>query len=134
MRSIMKFRVLRGKHSEGGRTYSVGEVVDSASDLSKHNNPTGSQKFERIQAEDDVQRLRRQAPNEIEVSPPAPPAPSFEQQMGVSEEQNDDFTDMTKSQLVQYAELNQIDLAGATTKSDILANIRATEEEKKRRP
>ena len=34
---MAKFRLLRGVHNEGGRTYKVGDVIDSASDLSKHN-------------------------------------------------------------------------------------------------
>ncbi|MHC4686854.1 MAG: hypothetical protein ACYTEW_21470 [Planctomycetota bacterium] len=32
-----RFKLLRGIHSEGDRTYHPGDVIDSASDLSKHN-------------------------------------------------------------------------------------------------
>lgn len=43
----MRFRVLHGKHREGGRTYVRGEIVDSATDLSKLNAP-GAVKFEKL--------------------------------------------------------------------------------------
>lgn len=44
-----KFKVLRGLHAEGGRTYRPGEIVDSKSDLSELNTH-GSIRFEKISA------------------------------------------------------------------------------------
>ena len=50
---MAKFKVLHGLHCEGknpngkSRVYHAGDIVDSASDLNKHNFP-GSQKFERV--------------------------------------------------------------------------------------
>lgn len=32
-----KFKLISGVHSEGGRTYLPGEIIESRSDLSKHN-------------------------------------------------------------------------------------------------
>lgn len=44
----MRFRVLRGLHSHGGRTYEPGEVVETDVDLVLlHNVPYG-RKFERL--------------------------------------------------------------------------------------
>ena len=34
---MAKFRVLRGHHNEGGKTYDVGDIVDSKSNLLQHN-------------------------------------------------------------------------------------------------
>jgi len=39
-----KFKVLRGVHSEGGKIYNRGDIVESMSDLLKHNHP-GSIRF-----------------------------------------------------------------------------------------
>ncbi len=41
---VGKFKVLRGSHNEGGVTYKRGDMVDSVSDLMKHNKP-GCTKF-----------------------------------------------------------------------------------------
>lgn len=51
---MARFRVLVGKHHEGGRTYVRGEIVDSATDLSKMNAPGVAPKFERV--DDDASR------------------------------------------------------------------------------
>lgn len=42
-----RFRVLAGVHSEGGRTYYKGDIVDRKSDLNRLNSP-GSLKFEHV--------------------------------------------------------------------------------------
>jgi len=57
-----RFRVLRGKHREGGKTYAPGEVVDSKTDLVAK---LGAGKFERL---DDAGRARR-----ARALPPPPP-------------------------------------------------------------
>jgi len=49
---MSRFKVLAGVHSEGGRTYETGDIVDSRSDLTKHNSP-GSIKFQRLPDEPD---------------------------------------------------------------------------------
>lgn len=43
-----KFRLRFGVHNEGGKTYYPGDVIDSASDLSKHNERFGGVRFEPI--------------------------------------------------------------------------------------
>ena len=49
-----KFKLLRGFHREGGRTYEPGEIIDSKSDLSRHNsrNPHRPQKFQKLEEAD----------------------------------------------------------------------------------
>ncbi len=44
---MAKFKVLAGHHNEGGKTYGPGDIVDSASDLNKHNKQEAI-KFEQV--------------------------------------------------------------------------------------
>jgi len=44
---MAKFRVVAGYHNEGGETYGPGDIVDSASDLNKHNKQEAI-KFEQV--------------------------------------------------------------------------------------
>lgn len=41
-----RFKVLHGVHSEGDKTYMPGDVVNSRSNLSRHNIPHGIQRFQ----------------------------------------------------------------------------------------
>ena len=58
-----RFRLLAGKHHEGGRTYDRGDVIETDNDLSVHNAP-GAIKFELLGSsssnnEEPRQQLRR---------------------------------------------------------------------------
>jgi hypothetical protein len=55
------FRVLQGSHSEGGKLYDPGDIVDSASDLLLLNSP-GSIKFEKVEEGEDTGKLFGHAP------------------------------------------------------------------------
>jgi len=111
----MKFKVLRGQHSEGGETYRAGDVVDSASDLNRHNSP-GAKKFEQLEGG---------VADVPSASPPATPAVEDED----SGEESDDLDDMTVVQLKTFAEEEEIDLAGVSRKDEILSTVRAALEQ-----
>lgn len=68
---MAKFRVLIGKHREGGRTYVAGEVVDSKTDLSRLNS-LGSHKFEKVEEEGGKSRAEITAPSVPRGAPPSP--------------------------------------------------------------
>ena len=113
MKTFGKFRVLEGKHQEGGVLYRRGEVVDSACDLVKRCNTRVSKKFERVpddtlmkQEEESLDAERVEKAEENEVS--------------------DQFTGMTIAELRDLAAdpVNRIDLKGATKKEDILEILR----------
>ena len=42
-----RFKLLAGRHNEGGKVYKQGDVIETDNDLSKLNN--GGQKFERLE-------------------------------------------------------------------------------------
>ena len=100
----MKFRVLCGVHSEGGRTYGVGSVVDSASDLSRLNYP-GVERFERLNVPDPLAVAVADLPKE--------------------EPAKDSFTNMTVEELRKFAEEAEVDLGKARTRDQILAVLRS---------
>ena len=105
--TLRKFRVVRGKHHEGGVTYSANtkkNIVESISDLNKYNFGPSSIKFVEIKDGD---------PQEVVAT--AEPSPQ--------EDSSDDFANYTVDELKSYAEDNEIDLDGATKKADILAAI-----------
>lgn len=98
------FQVLRGVHHEGGKTYygrhkGKGDVVDSKSDLSKHNPPPESgipPRFKRVEGSAVVQE---------------PP--------------DDGLGVMTVAGLEDLAAEEEIDLGQATRRADVIAAIRA---------
>lgn len=55
-----RFRLLAGKHREGGVTYDRGDVIETDNDLSVHNAP-GAIKFELLgeATSEEPQRIRR---------------------------------------------------------------------------
>jgi len=107
----MKFKVLRGRHTEGGVMYQAGEVVDSSSDLNKHNSP-GSRKFEQLSGE--------------VADAPSASLPESSEDDEDPEEGSDELDGMTVAQLKTFAAEEEIDLSGVSRKSDILSAIRAT--------
>jgi hypothetical protein len=48
-----QFKLLRGLHSEGGKTYKPGDIINSASDLSRHNS-RHSKKFARVGQQEEL--------------------------------------------------------------------------------
>lgn len=102
----MKFKVVRGVHSEGGVTYEKGDVVDSASDLRTLNSP-GAIKFQIL--ENEVAEAARAG---LEGKPvPVPTGP-------------DEFDAMTIPDLKKFASQEGIDLGTATKRDEILVLIR----------
>ena len=65
----MLFKVLRGSHSEGGKTYRKGEVVDSKSDLIKHNS-SGSIKFANVFDDGAKQDAKEAVPSSVATKNP----------------------------------------------------------------
>ena len=100
---VGRFRVLRGTHHEGGRHYGVGDIVESASDLTKHN-VVGSTKFAKA--------------DEVIVDQPE----------SVDDEDNADaFEEMTVAELRQWAEEGDINLTGCVTKAEIIERLTKAE-------
>ena len=98
---MARFKVLTGKHHEGGRTYKTGEIVDSKSDLLKLNR--GSRKFERVTKEDDeaLAKKKAEAPSTL-----------------------DELEKMTKADLEAFAADGGIDISGLKTKDQLIIAIR----------
>ena len=92
---MARFRLLRGIHNEGGKTYKPGDVFDSASDLGRHNRGGGI-RFEKLTE-----------------AVPISETPT-----------NDDLSRMTVPSLRELAEREEIDLGQAVLKDDILETIR----------
>ena len=100
---MAKFRVLHGLHSEGGRVYDAGSVVDSKSNLLRFNQP-GAVKF---QALPDSTLLDSTPVSEPDTEP------------------TDLLENMTVADLRKLAEEEEINLDGTTRKDQIVAAIRA---------
>ena len=119
----MKFKVLRGVHSEGGQTYGVGSVVDSKSDLGRFNSSPDEPRFERIFSgpESAAEETRAAAmagcpeiqPAAVTGHPVEPPAAK------------DSFDGKTVEELRGLAEEMEIDLGKARTREQILAVLRS---------
>ena len=108
---MAKFKVLRGLHSEGGCTYQPGDVVDSASDLSRHNRP-GSRKFEKVEGD---------VPSSIEAVQVA-----AEKGFNSSEEPAVvPLEHLTLKQLKDLASEWEIDLGSSIKKDEIISTLRA---------
>jgi len=97
-----RFKLLQGVHSEGGKTYTQGDIIDSASDLCKHNSQ-GSRKF---MAADDVVQTE------------------------TSEDADEDgFSEMSMEELRAYAEEGEVSLEGCgNSKAKIIARLRQNAE------
>lgn len=110
----MKFKVLRGSHTEGGRRYSKGDIVDSASDLSKYNSP-GATKFAKVaEAEPAVSAT-------VSVVPPLAEPVSLEAD-GESYTR-DELAGFSVAELREIAEDLEVDLGNVSKKADIISTI-----------
>ena len=95
-----KFRVIRGSHSEGGRLYRKGDIVESTTDLLKHNKTGLAKKFD---SADDV------VPSATVVGSP----------------DDDGLNDMSIEELRSYAEEGEVDLKGCgNDKKKIIERLR----------
>lgn len=112
--TVGRFRVLVGKHSEGGKIYGKGtpngDIVDSKSDLEKLNTAAGK-KFERIGKKRPTPASQVAAKGEEE---------SYEDEG----ESNDGLEDMTVEELKEVAETEEVEYASGSRKADIIAAIR----------
>lgn len=95
------FRLNRGRHSEGRnedgspKVYVRGDIIESTTDLEKHNTKGAPQKFTRVR-------------------------PGTKPEQTPQETEREDFERMTVSQLKQLAADEEIDLGEAKTKQEII--------------
>jgi len=124
----MKFRVLDGKHQVFERTttpdgesnsrnirvtqYPRGSIIESDVDLVKRFAKSHVKKYKRVPDDTPVSTALEADPEPESVSTLEAPEPE------------DALSDMTKAQLLEVAEEENIDLGGATLKADIRAVIR----------
>jgi len=140
----MKFRVLKGCHSEGHHAdksaciyYADGSgdgcIVDSASDLSKLNHP-GAVKFERVFDETAEESIRRQVANSTGQKSPAipnqdtPVAQAAREGFSHGDTTTQTLETMTLPELKKMAEEEEIDLGTATRKDQIIQIIKSAYE------
>jgi hypothetical protein len=101
---VFKFKLVRGRHSDGTKTYGPGDIIESPTDLSLH----------------DPQQLRfvpileNLKPNEFKKEEPTV---------------NSAFNEMTVVELRSYADEGDIDLSGCHSKGAIIARIKDEESE-----
>lgn len=98
-----RFKLLHGIHNEGGKTYYPGDVIDSASDLSKHNRPSNV----------------RYEPVAEETDDPLGSADTL-QANPVPLESGAPLESLTIAQLRQLAEEYEVDLGDAAKKGEII--------------
>ena len=105
-----QFEVLQGSHNEYGKTYGPKSIVNSRSDLRRHNKP-GSQKFRFIGMveEDAVEPDPEKGPSQVYPATPS----------------DDTLSGMSIQELRKFAEQEEIELGTAKSKSEILVAIRA---------
>lgn len=101
---LFKFKLVRGRHNDGTKTYCPGDIIESSTDLSIHNTP-------------DAPRF---LPYEVKVITEAPaPTKSI----------SDAFEEMTIAELRSYADEGEIGLSGCHSKAAIIARIKDEESE-----
>ncbi len=100
---VFKFKLVRGRHNDGTKTYGPGDIIESPTDLSLH----------------DPQQLRFVPILENVVTAPA------EKQESAS----DGYNEMTVAELRSYADEGEIDLSGCHSKAAIIARIKDEESE-----
>ena len=122
---VGRFQILVGMHHEGDVTYAANvkgrNIIDSTSDLEAR---FGREKFRRIgDGEEPMPVLRDdQAPTR---RPPVDKVKDTKGKEPLDPQPDTDYDNMTIAQLRQVAEEDEIDLGGATLKSDIIAAIRS---------
>ena len=129
---MKRWKVLQGIHSEGGKTYHQGDIVETNKNLAVF----GSDKFAEVVAavEDSVEALEaekaridarlKQLQGASTVDPATEPDPSDP----VEGETEDGLENMTVEELKHHAGVEEIPLGKAKSKAEIIAAIRfATE-------
>lgn len=112
---VGKFRVLRGSHNEGGKTYHRGDVVESRVDLVKKFNEKGiPPRFSRITGRE-VKETTDPGPSTSDQKP-NDPALNPSNRFGV-----ETLKMMNLTELKGLAAEEEIDLGGATKKDEIIA-------------
>jgi len=104
---MTKFRVLAGSHREGGITYRQGDIVDSKSNLLKHNR--GGRKYARVTDEEAFQD------------------PVDEAAVATAETvtaADDGLEAMSEDELREFADSNGIKLTGKEKAKQLVAKIR----------
>jgi len=130
----MKFRVICGRHAEGGQTFlgvqnrgqanqTQGEVVDSITDLSKHNS-LNAIKFEKVDESTKSTKLTSHNLAQIaeqrsrsQEAPPKQPVqsvatPGEDAHEGEEGAEYPDYTDMSRTELKAEAKLRELNVAG----------------------
>ena len=112
----MQFKVLRGIHSESGRTYYAGSIVDSKSDLLTMNHVSSTPRFQRVESDpSETHAAALKGYNTInEIQSPK-----------AKEPEKDAFTTMTVDELRKFAEETEVDLGKARTRDQILVVLRS---------
>lgn len=113
-----KFKVVQGKHSEGGRRWVPGTIVDSKSDLSRFNRPGEQDKFVEM-------------PDSVEASPGVPiitrnvVKDGQQQATQVSVPPARYKLDgMSMKDLQQVADAEEVDIKGLTKVQDVIAKLK----------
>ena len=126
----MRFKVLEGKHIEGGHNdgkgnrvpgtvYSRGDVVETKDNLLRFNSGARRPKFEKL---DDAAPITQQsATPQAKPSTPHSPAVAVKNQMAFAT-----LESMSVAELQKYCEGEEIDLGRAKSKDEILKVIKAT--------
>jgi hypothetical protein len=118
-RTVYKFRVLRGRHAEGGKTYGKGlpdgDVVTTTKNLSNI--------FDRHAMRSKKFLLLSSGPGEpgLENSAPVPAVPTGTQEM--DDNLLETFQSMTVAELRAHAAAEEIELGDASKKDDIVLRI-----------
>lgn len=146
---MAKYRVARGKHVEGGVMYNRGDILDSRSDLNRHNH-AGAIKFELLPDDTPVTPKdqlfpapgaspRPDHPDRVEFSEPAPvQSPRSSGPIGPhsptpppsSPPKADPFAGMnleakSLKELQEIAADEEIDIKGAKSREEALALLKA---------
>ncbi len=113
---MAKFKLLAGKHVEGGKRYVPGNVIDSKSDLSKFNTPGYAPKFE-----------------EVPDSTPASPGQALHTPNAIKEGEKKEpvvappkykLDGMSVKQLQDVADAEEVDVKGLKTPVEMIAKLK----------
>jgi hypothetical protein len=100
---VFKFKLVRGRHNDGTKTYGPGDIIESSTDLSVH----------------DPQQLRF-----VPILENLPSVATEEKQSSA-----EGYEEMTVAELRSYADEGEIDLSGCHSKAAIIARIKDEESE-----
>lgn len=144
MAKTYKYKLTKGKHTDRQgpygpldlngnprrtlRTFKAGDVFESNTNLAEVFNTSNSVKFEPLEDNHPVPKANLLPNDTPQTKPSAAPAlsPAPAPTPPPAAEVDDTLDTMTVAELKKFAAEEDIDLAGATTKADILATIRAS--------